>query len=456
MLKMESGTTTEATASEKATPSQGVGRGRISSARAIERLTKPGRYPVGDRLYVQVSASGAKSFVMRYQLNGARHDLGLGRFPDRTLVMAEAEAAAIRRQIAEGIDPLATRRAARATADAETRREQATFDQVSAEYIEAHRAGWKSAKSAAQWRASLSTYASPTIGTKPVAEIATDDVLAILRPIWSAKNVTATRVRQRIEAILDYARVQGFRPGESANPARLHGHLALMLPKSSAVHAVQNHAALPINRVPEVMAALAATPGIAALVVRWIALTACRAGEAVGASWAEIDRTSKVWLIPASRTKTRRPHRVPLPAEALEVLDEARRGAGGNGSLLFPSPVPGEGGVAGPLSLTSLMKALRSASSDRSTVHGLRSVFRDWASEIDGAPDDLAEVALAHVRGSKTKRAYARGDMLDRRRPLMARWAQLRVRREWTCSAPAVMKKLGAASRRSSRPIWAA
>jgi integrase len=340
--------------------------------------------------------------------------MGLGPFPTVTLAAARQDVLEVRRLLHRGEDPLALRRAERAKAHIELPSE--TFQAFAEAYISEHSPGWKhSGKSAAQWRSSLANYAYPRIGTKPVRDINTEDVLAILRPIWVEKNATATRVRGRIEAILDAAKVRKLRDDE--NPARWKGHLAVLLPSPSRIRKVKHHSALKPAALPEVMRTLASRSSMASLALRFVALTACRVSEAVQATWGEIDLHERIWIIPAARTKTQRVHRVPLSREAVAVLQKAatlrRDGVG----LVFPGQRHGRA-----LSLTSLMKEWRRSGGGETTVHGLRSTFRDWCSE-QGEDSRLAELALAHVVGSETERAYARSDLLDQRMRLMRRWA---------------------------------
>ena len=383
------------------------------TAQALERLREPGRHSAGSGLYLQITSTGTRSWLFRFQRRGRRHEMGFGPFPTITLAAARQAALDAKRLLHRGEDPLALRRSERAQAGATS---SETFDSVAEAYIVEHAPGWKhSGKSAAQWRASLATYAKPHIGTKPVREVTTDHVLDILRPIWASKTATATRVRGRIEVILDAARVRGLREGE--NPARWKGHLALMLPAPARVHKVRHHAALPALELPSVINELGKRSGMAALALQFISLTACRASEALGATWDEIDLPQAIWTIPAERIKAARPHRVPLSKQALAVLRDASTKRRDGALLVFPGQRHGQ-----PLSLTSLMKELRRCAEGRATVHGLRSTFRDWCADR-GEDRELAEVALAHTVGDSTERAYARSDLLERRRKMMQRWA---------------------------------
>jgi integrase len=377
----------------------------------IERLRTPGRYAAGEGLYLQVTGTGTRSWLFRYQLRGRRIEMGLGAYPLNSLAAAREKVLDCRRAIAAGRNPLEERRAvARATSALSA----TTFDDVATEYIAAQKAGWHNPKSPAQWKASLTAYASPHIGQSPVDTISVNDVLAVLKPIWSSKTETASRVRGRIEAILDYAKARGIRQGD--NPARWKGNLDHLLPAKARVRKVKHHEAVPIETLPKVMATLAKMEGAAPLAVRFVILTAGRAGEVTGAKWREVDTERDLWTVPDIRMKAKREHRVPLSNQALTVLREAA--AIRQDEHVFPGGVHGK-----PLSLTSLMKALRKAGAGEATVHGLRSTFRDWAAERDHASRELAEAALAHVVGDATERAYARSDLLERRREMMQRWA---------------------------------
>jgi len=407
--------TIDAVETSKTPDRPSAGAPKPLNMKALERIRETGRHAVGGGLYLQVATGGARSWVYRYQHHGRRHDLGLGPFPTITLAMAREAISRVRQQLHRNEDPLAIKRAERAAAKVEVVRAVETFDMAAESYISAHSAGWKNTKSADQWRASLATYAGSRIGNKNVADVDVDDLLAILKPIWTVKNVTATRVRGRIESILDAAKVRGLRSGE--NPARWKGHLALMLAAPARVHKVTHHAALPVGDLPEVMAKLARLDGIAPLALRFIALTVGRATEIVGGSLSEVDEDNGIWTIRANRMKASRDHRVPLSTEALAILSEAAERRPEGNVLLFPSNIRGA-----PLSLTSLSLALGRAGGGDATVHGLRSTFRDWTRQ-QGEDRELAELSLAHAVGDMTERAYARDDLLDRRRGLLQRWA---------------------------------
>lgn len=279
-----------------------------------------------------------------------------------------------------------------------------TFDQCSAAYIAAHQAGWHNFKHRQQWTHTLRDYASPIFGALPVEAIDTALVMRVLEPIWATKSSTASRVRGRIESILDWAKVRGYREGE--NPARWKGHLDHLLPARGKVKKALHHAALPYTEVPAFMARLRGEEGVAAKALSFLILTAVRRGEVLGARWGEIDLAAKVWTIPAKRMKAGREHRVPLSSEALAILQS----------------MPPINDVVFPVSGEAMWKTLRSIEID-ATAHGFRSSFRDWCGEETSFPREVAEAALAHLSGDSTERAYRRLDALEKRRELMEAWA---------------------------------
>ena len=382
----------------------------------VKNAAAPGLYGDGRGLYLNVGPSGAKSWVFRYMLQGAAHEMGLGPYPLFGLADARKRADAVRRQKHDGVDPLGERRAAKAR-KAEEAAKAITFKACAEQYIEAHRAGWKNAKHALQWGATLTAYVYPKIGSLPVAAVDTGLVTQILHPIWTTKPETATRVRGRIESVLDFAKTHGWRSGE--NPARWKGHLDNVLPARGKVRKVEHHPALPWGEIGAFMVDLEKQEGVAALALRFAILTAARTGEVLGAKWSEIDLQAGLWTIPEGRMKAGREHRVPLADGALTVLREAAelREVIAADAFVFPGGKAGKG-----LSNMALLMALRRMNRGDLTAHGFRSSFRDWAGET-GQPADLAEAALAHITGSKTVVAYQRGDLLERRRKLMAAWA---------------------------------
>jgi integrase len=326
--------------------------------------------------------------------------MGLGPYPEVSLAEARELALAARRKIHDGVDPIA----------AKPRLAPARFRDLALALIDSKRSGWKNAKHAAQWTSTLEKYAFPVLGDRDIRTIETADIMAALTPIWSQKPETASRVRQRIEAVLDYARVIGARTGD--NPARWRGHLDHLLPKPASVRQVKHFAALDYRELPDFMTALRIREGVAARALEFAVLTAARSGEVRGARWSEID--DGVWIIPAERTKARKEHRIPVSTAAAATL-----GAPGDpDTLIFPSP----NNTAKPLSdmtLTAVLKRMGHAV----TVHGFRSTFRDWAGETSVFPREVIEAALAHRLKDKAEAAYARGDLFQKRKALMQAWA---------------------------------
>lgn len=383
------------------------------TALAIASLSREGNYSDGGQLYLRVRADGSKSWAFRYKWQTKPHWMSLGPLADLSLAEARAKATALRNDLREGRDPLAARRERQAAA---TNAEGRTFDAVAGLYIEAHRAGWKNAKHAAQWQSTLDMYASPIIGKLAVGSIALDEVLRILRPIWTAKPETASRLRGRIEAVLDFAAVHSWRQGE--NPARWTGYLDQILPAKAKVRAVAHHAALPWQDVPAAIAKLATSTATSAACLRFLALTAARSGEARGARWNEIDLGARTWTIPAARMKARAEHRIPLSDAAMAVLQAMQGLQRKPDGLVFPGGAPGK-----PLSDVALSKAL-AAVAEGFTVHGMRSSFRDWCAESTNFPREIAEAALAHGNKDKVEAAYLRGDHIAKRRHLMEAWSR--------------------------------
>ena len=383
----------------------------------IKRITKPGNYCDGGALYLRVAPSGAKSWCYRFKrrdpLTGKdkQHWVGLGSLELVSLAEARGRCLELRRLARQGGDPLAAERARRA-GHAGGR----PFAEVMAAYLEAHRAGWRSEKHAREWQTTLEQHAARLLPLS-VTAIDTSAVLAVLRPIWGEKTETASRLRGRIEAVLDYATARGWRVGE--NPARWRGHLAKLLPPRSKVAAVEHHPAVPWRDIGRVMARLSESQGTGARCLQFLILTAARSGEARGARWNEIDLAGGLWVIPGERMKAGKPHRIPLSEPALAILREMlplkRRPDG----LVFPGGRPGS-----PLSDVALSAALRTAGGGDATVHGMRSTFRDWCAEATAYPRETAEAALAHSNKDKVEAAYLRGDALDKRRLLMAAWAE--------------------------------
>jgi integrase len=408
-----------------------MARHRLNPA-LLRTLVKPGAYPDGEGLYLRVRGPEQRAWAYRYMLRGKATWAGLGGYPGVGLAEARERADAARKLAKAGTDPVADKRAreaeklaTEATVKAEAVTLAHTFDKVAAAYIAAHKAGWRNAKHRQQWGNTLDTYASPVIGKLPVAAIETGHVTAILEPIWQEKPETAGRVRGRIEAVLDYAKVRGWRAGE--NPARWRGHLDHLLPARGKVRRVEHHAALPWREVSTFMAMLAQQEGIAALALRFAILTAARTGEAIGATWAEIDTAGAVWTVPGERMKAGREHRVPLSDAALAVLADAAklRAHAGPDAPVFPGQR-----LTAPISNMAMLMLLRRMGRHDLTAHGFRSTFRDWVAEATNHPGEVAEAALAHTLGDKTEAAYQRGTMMEKRRRLMGDWAAY-------CSNPA-------------------
>lgn len=374
------------------------------SARRVTTVSKPGYYADGGGLYLQVSPSGAKTWIFRYRFAGKRPEMGLG--PVHTVGLAEAREAAqaARKALLDGIDPLAARRAARAAAAGTP-----TFWQAAQAFIEEQRSGWTSSKHADQWTTTLETYAQPFIGAKRIDAIETEDILAMLRPIWTGKAETATRVRQRVEAVLDAATVKRQRSGP--NPARWKGHLALLLPKRSAVAPQQHFPALPYAQIPAFMTALRDRPGESARALEFTILTAARTMQTLEAPPAEIQ--GDMWIIPRERMKAKREHSVPLSADAVGLVTPRL-----HRELLFPHDITGK-----VFSENAMLALLKRMGYGHVTVHGFRSTFKDWARETTDYPDDLSEMALAHHISDKTRAAYQRGTMVAKRRAMMEAWA---------------------------------
>lgn len=385
------------------------------------RTASPGRYGDGKGLYLLVRSAEARFWLFRYRRDGRMREMGLGSFPDVTLAEAREKAADLYRTVKGGTDPLAEREAramAEKAAAALALVRAITFGDVADKYIAAHEAGWRNPKHRHQWRNTLDTYAVPTLGASPVAEVDTGAVMLVLEPIWRELPETASRLRGRIESILDFATARGWRTGE--NPARWRGHLDNLLPARGKVAKVEHHPALPWRETGAFMAALQKQEGVAALALRFVILTACRTGEALGATWSEIDIAEALWTVPGARMKAGREHRVPLSDAALEVLKQAvalQTGRKGDAPV-FPGRKDSK-----PLSNMGLLMLLRRMERADLTAHGFRSTFRDWCSESTNYPSEVAELALAHTVSDKVEAAYRRGDMIDKRRRLMADWA---------------------------------
>lgn len=389
-------------------PKDRAKRGQNRLAAIFVARAKPGQHSDGKGLYLRVSPSGSRQWVFRFTVPGGGRvtEMGLGSANSVTLAEARRLADEARREVAAGRSPVEARReAAKATIG------KPTFGQCALGYIAAHEASWRNAKHRQQWRSTLETYCT-AIWDKPVDAIDTEAVLSVLQPLWQSVPETASRLRGRIEAVLDAAKAQGHRHGE--NPARWRGHVDKLLPKRQKLSR-GHHAAMPYFVLPAFLARLREREAVAALALEFTILTAARSGEVLGARWSEIDLEAKVWTVPAARMKGGREHRVPLSGRAvwiIERLAEVR-----SSDFVFPGQRSGKG-----LSGMAMEMVLRRMKSDV-TVHGFRSSFRDWAGDATSFPRELAEAALAHVAGDETERAYRRGDALEKRRGLMQAWA---------------------------------
>ncbi|KVN95465.1 integrase [Burkholderia ubonensis] len=386
-------------------------------ALAVSRLKAPGSYPVGKvaGLYLQVSSETARSWILRVKIGDRRREIGLGPYPAVSLKDAHARAQAERDKIKAGIDPVLERKAAESALRA-AQASEITFAEAAKQFIHSRAHGWKNAKHADQWRNTIAEYAEPVLGKMLVRHITREHVLQVLDPIWSAKTETASRLRGRIENVLDWARVKGYREGE--NPALWRGNLDHLLAKPSAIATVRHHPALSYQAMGEFMVQLRALPGSAARCLEFVILTASRSGEARGARWSEFDLDSGVWRVPPDRMKLKKEHRVPLHKGIVTFLKALPRpDSDDQDPLVFPSP---RGKVLSDMTLLMIVRRLGATA----TPHGFRSTFRDWAGECTSYPRELIEVALAHVPGDASEMAYWRGDVLERRRRLMADWAK--------------------------------
>lgn len=390
--------------------------GKLNS-KQIENLSVPGTYEDGDGLRLVVKASGKKSWVLRFQLAGKRREMGLGGFPEVKLKDARSEAGSQRQLIQKKIDPLVERETTRLALAKAVLAEQAkavTFKTLALDYIASHRAGWKNVKHAQQWENTLDTYAYPVLDNLNAAEVTTDHVLKVLLPIWTSKAETATRVRNRIEMILDAAKAKGLREGE--NPARWRGHLDKLLPPRSKVTTVVHHPALPWVEMPAFMKEIGKHQELSYKAMQLTILTACRTNEVLGAIWDEVDLNKGIWKIPPHRMKAAKEHRVPLSPAAVDLLKGLARISGS--AFIFPGAKEGKS-----LSNMSMLMGLRRMGRTDLTMHGFRSTFRDWAAESTQYPREVCEQALAHVRQDKTEAAYFRGDLFEKRQAMMSDWA---------------------------------
>lgn len=428
------------------------------TALEVKRLQHPGKgrnvtFNVGGvaGLLLQITPNGGRTWLLRVQVGAKRREIGLGGYPDVTLAMARDRAREAKDQIRRGIDPVEERKAAKAALMAAQHRSLPFADAVK-RYLAAKLEAFKNAKHRQQWRNTLDSYAVPDLGQMLVQDIGTQDVLRVLtQPIddaggtlWKDKTETASRLRGRIEAVLSWATVAGHRTGD--NPARWAGNLKELLPAPAKVAKAGNHPAVQIDDAPRWFAALRERDGMGARALEFAALTATRSQEVRGARWDEIDLEAGLWIIPAVRMKMEREHRVPLTADALALLKALPRFV--DNPLVFPAP---RGGALSDMTLSAAMKRLHQADVDAggsgfidqvskrpAVPHGLRSTFRDWVAERTQYPGDMAEMALAHRIAKAQEASYRRGDMVEKRRAMMAAWAEFLNSRTGSSRVPGV------------------
>jgi len=398
------------------------------TATFVKKTKRPGKYPDGGNLYLQVSESTrkngrkaiTKSWLFRYSRFGKDTWLGLGPFPDVTLSEARDLATAERKKKRQGIDPLTDRQARRRAARS-AHENMLTFAECADQYVDSQAPGWSNPKHVAQWRSTLTKLAGPVIGHLPVDQVDTPLVLRCLEPIWTTKTETASRLRGRIESVLDWSTVRGYRKGE--NPARWRGHLDKLLPRPTKVATIKHHAALPFIEIGQFMQQLRKETGVASRALEFLILTAARTNEVILAQWSEINLAAKVWVVPAEHMKSKRAHRVPLSAAAMAALKAVK---GLDKTYVFPGLKRDS-----HLSNAAMLQVLKRLDRAAITVHGFRSTFRDWCAESTNYPAHVAEMALAHALRDKTEAAYRRGDLFEKRARLMTDWARF-------CSKPKV------------------
>lgn len=376
------------------------------NVREIESKKTPGMFADGNGLYLRVTKGGAKNWIFRYMMAGKSHDMGLGVYPFVNLAEARKKAFGLRQKTLSGIDPLKEKQDEELKKQIEAAK-TVSFKSAAENYIRDKLPEWKNPKHLQQWNNTLANYVYPVFGGFPVAEIDTPLVLKVFEPIWQTKTVTATKVRQRIEAILDWAKSRGYRSGE--NPARWNGHLDNLLADPGKVSKTSHHPALPYREIGAFMETLRDRSGIGDRGLEFCILTCARTMEVINADWSEFDLEARVWTIPASRMKADRDHRIPLCDRAVEILRNMPR---------VGDRPPFKVGK------NAFLQILASMGRDDLTAHGFRSTFRDWAAEKTSFPSEVAELALAHWQGSKVEQAYRRGDMFEKRRQLAEAWAR--------------------------------
>jgi integrase len=381
----------------------------------IRTLTEPRLHPDGAGLYLQIKPGGARSWIYRFTLNGRTRDMGLGALADVSLVKAREKSGAARALVDDGVDPIEHTRARAIIPAAPKRLSSPIFEEVAESYMAERLKRLRSEVHRYQWRQTLVDYAYPIIGKMPVNEIETNEVLAVLKPIWESKCETALRLRGRIERILARATVEGHRSG--ANPATWRGHLQEALPARSEVQPVKHFRAMEFRDLPTFMVDLCQIDTVSAVALRFLVLTVARTGEVLGARWTEIDWTEKTWTVPAIRAKANRNHIIPLSAGALAALREVEPLRGVSDDFIFPGR---KGGLS--LSTAAMLALLQRRMKRGATVHGFRSAFRDWCGDEGDVPRELAEASLAHAVGDATERAYRRKSAVERRRVVMQHW----------------------------------
>ena len=387
----------------------------------VKNIKQKGLYADGAGLYLQVGDTGNKSWIFRFRRHGKLRDMGLGALHTVTLAEARGKAMDSRKLILAGIDPLEAKKTDQTQAKLAAVK-GTTFEACAKAYIDAHKASWKQERHASQWNQALAKHAYPVLGKTPVQSVDTDLVQKVLEPIWKDKTETAKRLRGRIECILDWAKVKGYRQGE--NPARWRGHLDNLLASPNKLINVEHFAALPYAKVGEFMKSLDKQEGKGATALKLVILTAARSNEVLGATWDEIDFESKVWTVPAERMKAgKKEHRVPLTEPVIFILKNLKQeredieGKEAPCPYVFPN-AKGDGVLSNAVMLALLKRMKRRDI----TVHGFRSTFRDWAAENTEYPDEVVEMALAHAIQNKVKAAYLRTDMFEKRRLLMNEW----------------------------------
>ena len=381
---------------------------------SISRLKESGLWAVGGvaGLYLHVNDRGARSWILRVVVGDKRRDMGLGGYPDIGVADARQKAREARLKIEQGVDPILLRKQAKSELMALQATDK-TFEQAAGEYIKIHAESWSNDKHRKQWERTLTAYAFPVVGKLSLRHIRQEHILKILEPIWTTKTETATRVRGRMESILDWAKVKGLRSGE--NPAAWKGHLDHMLPAPTRLKKVEHLTAVPVREMPDFMIKLRQAAGTAAQALEFLILTAARSGEVRGITWEEVSLDDALWIVPAERMKMKKEHRVPLSNRAVDILKSQPR-IDGN-PLVFPAP---RGSQMSDATMSAVLKRMNVDA----TVHGFRSSFRDWCGDYTNYPRDLAEQCLAHGADDPVEAAYRRGDALERRREIMNEWSK--------------------------------